>query len=383
MTQSFSPKANIADPKRSVEGSGGIGGVVERVLLGDWGSRLRSSIGQALCLLLAALMAVFLSYKAVSNQITETQLLHEDRVSLADYISGNAARPFAYRALTPLLMRGAEALGVPSMLRALPGPLAQKLPQWCALATAKPTPSCDDVASYFAVGSVFCFVFLMGFYALCLCIFGRPLLAICGAVLAFLTVNAILLQGLSHLYDFGGLMFTTLMLICLQRGWNIGFTLILPLAFLTKETLSLYAGVFFMVNLGRIGFARNVGLFVVQAVSFLVLHGAVRAVFAANPGAGHEYYLPDQIHFFTEQISITMLILLTTALLLVFYRFPDKDMALRRASVVIVPWFVLFMIGGEKKELRVIFEVLPLLLIMAADSLARLTGAVPTRRVQD
>jgi hypothetical protein len=238
-------------------------------------------------------------------------------------------------------------------------------------------PSCDDLAAYVAVGGTYFFVFLMAFYVLCLCVSGQPLLALFGVFFAFLTVNAILLQGLSHLYDFGGLMFTTLLLICLQRGWTVGFTLLLPLAFLTKETLFLYSGAFFMANLGRISFGRNLGLFAIQILSFIVLHGLVRWVFANNPGAGHEYYLPDQIGFFTEQITVTMLILLVMALALVFFRFPDKDIALRRACVVIAPWFVLFMIGGEKKELRVIFEVLPLLLILATDSLARFTGVMP------
>lgn len=375
--QDFGPQLGLAGRSRSPTASHRFAGLVKDMLIGDWGSRVRSTTGQLLCMLLAAMLAGFLSYKAVSNQITETQLLHEDRVSLADYLSGNAARPFAHRALTPLLVRGAEVIGVPAMLRALPGPLAKKLPQWCTLATAKSMPSCDDLAAYVAVGGTYFFVFLMAFYVLCLCVSGQPLLALFGVFFAFLTVNAILLQGLSHLYDFGGLMFTTLLLICLQRGWTVGFTLLLPLAFLTKETLFLYSGAFFMANLGRISFGRNLGLFAIQILSFIVLHGLVRWVFANNPGAGHEYYLPDQIGFFTEQITVTMLILLVMALALVFFRFPDKDIALRRACVVIAPWFVLFMIGGEKKELRVIFEVLPLLLILATDSLARFTGVMP------
>lgn len=350
------------------------GVALEGLLLENWGARLRGRAWQALFLLVAVLAAGFLSYKAASNQITETNLLREDRVSLAAYLDGTAARPFAHRVMTPLLVNAALDLGVPGLLRALPGPVGAKLPQWCAGATSVPAPTCDMVAAYFAVAAGYFFGFLLLIYATCLRLFGgNPLAALAGLGLAFLAVNGVLLQNdLSHIYDFGNLMFVTLLLLCLERRWNVAFTALLPLAFLTKETLFLYSGAFFLANLGRMPFARNLGLFAIQVLSFVVLHTAVRMYFAGNAGEGHEYYLPDQIHFFTEQITVSTLLLLTTALLLAFYRFGEKSIALRRACIVMVPWFALFMVGGEKKELRVIFEILPLLLLLTTDTLVRL-----------
>ena len=357
-----------------------LGGALESLFLGDWPARLRSRTGRTLLLILAVLLAAYFSFKAVGNQITETNLLREDRVSLALYLDGTAYKPFVYRVLTPALVRVAEhTLHVPWLLRALPGPLPDKLAGWCADATAFPTPTCDDVASYAAVAGAQFFVFLLLIYAHGLRLFGNPLAALFGLGFAFFTVNAIELLHLSHVYDFGVLMFVALLLLCLQRGWTVAFTLLLPLAFLTKETLVLYAGSFFLVNLGRIGIGRNLLLFVVQLVSFAVIHGLVRLHFAGNPGLGHEYYLPEQIDFFTEQITISWLLLITLGLVLVFYRFPAKDRALRRAGIVILPWFVLFMIGGLQKELRVIFEVLPLLILYAVDSLLRLVPGLPGR----
>src|ERR1019366_5719799 len=109
-------------------------------------------------------------------------------------------------------------------------------------------------------------------------------------------------------------------------------------------------------------------------------HGLVRAHFGTNPGFGHEYYLPEQIYFFTEQISISWLIPMTVALVLIFHRFGEKDLFLRRASIVIVPWFVLFLVGGVEKELRVVFEVFPLVLLLTIDSLVRLVPGVRESR---
>jgi hypothetical protein len=185
-------------------------------------------------------------------------------------------------------------------------------------------------------------------------------------------VNAILLMRLSHMYDFGTLMFATLLLFCLERGWNIAFTLILPVAFLTKETLVLYCSAFFMTNLGRIGFSRNSTLTLAQIVSFVVLYGLVMWHFSNNPGGGHEYYLPDQIHFFLQEITLAQGLLAMVALVLAFYGFRNKHPVLRRSCIVLLPWFGAAMLGGEKKELRVMFEVLPLILLLSMDSLVQL-----------
>jgi hypothetical protein len=367
------PRAFGATPLRALARA------VEFFFLGDWRARLATPPLRAAALLLALALAAFLGFKAVGNQLTETNLLHEERVNLALYLDGTAYKPFVYRVLNPALVRAAEDVGAPALLRALPGPLAAKLPGWCALASTTPQPTCDDVAAYVAVAGVELFAFLLLIYAICLRMFGNPLVALFGLGFAFFGVNAVLLQKLSHIYDFGVLMFVTLLLLCLQRGWALAFTLLLPLAFLTKETLILYAGAFFLADLHHRHPVRTAAFFLAQIASFAVIHGLVRAHFAGNPGLGHEYYLPEQIYFFTEQISISWLIPMTLALVLVFHRFGEKPLFLRRASIVIVPWFVLFLIGGVEKELRVIFEVLPLVLLLAIDSLVRLVPGAPAR----
>jgi hypothetical protein len=354
----------------------------EKLLLNNWGARLSGRTWQRLFLVLAVALAALLSYEAVSNQITETNVLHEDRVSLASYMNGTAAQPFVYRIVTPFLMEIAQdVIHAPSILRALPGPLAVKLPQWCALATSTPLPSCDNVAAYFAVAGAECFCFLMLVYVICLRLFaGNPLTSLLGMMFCFVGVNAILLLRLSHMYDFGTLMFATLLLLCLERGWNIAFTLLLPVAFLTKETLVLYCSAFFMANLGRIGFGRNLALTLAQIVSFVTLYGLVMWHFSGNPGGGHEYYLPDQIHFFLQEITLTQWLQAMVALILAFYGFRNKHPVLRRSCIVLLPWFGAAMLGGEKKELRVMFEVLPLILLLSMDSLVQLILGSTARR---
>ena len=58
--------------------------------------------------------------------------------------------------------------------------------------------------------------------------------------------------------------------------------LLLPIAYATKETLGLWAGVFFVAHIGRLPLARNAALFALQIVAFIVVHGAIRAHFSAD-----------------------------------------------------------------------------------------------------
>jgi hypothetical protein len=220
-------------------------------------------------------------------------------------------------------------------------------------------------------------------YTICLRLFaGNPMISLLAMGFSFVGINALLLLGLSHLYDFGTLMFATLLLLCLERGWNIAFTLIMPVAFLTKETLVLYSSAFFMANLGRIGLTRNMTLTSAQVVSFAFLYGLVMWHFSGNPGGGHEYYLPDQIRFFLQEITLVQLLLTVLALVLTFYGFRDKNPVLRRSCIVLLPWFGAAMMGGEKKELRVMFEVLPLILLLSMDSLVQLILGTASRRAR-
>ena len=242
---------------------------LEQLYLGEWGWLAAGRAARLIGFLLALLLAAFLSWKAVNNQITETQVLTESRVSLARYLDGTAYRPFAYRALTPALVNLADhVIGVPALLRHAPTVLQEKMAGFCSRATAQPQVSCDGVASYFVVAWGACLCFLLLIYANVQLLFRNPLISFLSVGFAFLVVNAILLARLSHIYDFSVLCGVSLLLLCLQRRWTLLFTLLLPVAFATKETLVLYAGVGLVVNFGHMPVRRSVGLFLLQMASF-------------------------------------------------------------------------------------------------------------------
>lgn len=356
---------------------------IERELLSGFGNIMATRAARIAAFVLAVLLAGFLSYKAVNNQITETSVLSEDRVSLARYVDGTASRPFAYRYLTPVLVRFAQdTLQIPALFRAMPDAVQSKVAFLCTKSIAQPVASCDNVVSYAVVAYGCFFVFLLAIYTISNRLFGNVLISLSSLFFAFLLVNSILLLGLAHAYDFTGLMMVSLILLCLQRGWTILTIVALGIGFAAKETIIIYTLAFFCVNLGRLPLLKNAAYFGATILLFVLVHGAIRLHFAGNMGEGHEYYLPLQIYFFTEHMTLTMLLLLAFSLVAVFYRFPQKDHFLRRSSIVIMPWFVLYLLFGVQRELRVMFEILPLVVLLTTDSVSRLIlgDALPRRQ---
>jgi len=52
--------------------------------------------------------------------------------------------------------------------------------------------------------------------------------------------------------------------------------------------------------------------------------------------------------------------------------FSPKNRTLQTASVVIIPWFLLFSLGGAPGELRDMFDILPLILLLTIQSIVQL-----------
>jgi len=197
---------------------------------------------RALCLVLAVVMGLGLAGKAVTNQVTETWVLVENRVSLARYLDGTADRPFMHRVLMPGLVRVLEGGIVRPGL--LPAPVRAQMAKFCPLATATPRASCDSVIAYLLAGGAACFAYLMLMGACVWVMFRLPWLALAAVPAAYLLTNAIILLRVSHLYDFAVLAGGAALMLAMLAGRPLAFTLLLPLALLTKETLAMYVGGF-------------------------------------------------------------------------------------------------------------------------------------------
>jgi len=339
-----------------------------------WCEELAWRWGRRGLIVFTFLLACFLSYKAVHNQITETSVLSESRVSIASYLDGTVSRPFAYRVLTPTLIRVVrDGLHMDSLIQSMPSFVQGKISTICQKATAEPPVSCGTVMSFAAASALYFFCYLAVIWVLAMRMFGGNAVVALGCiVLSYLTVNSLILLRLSHIYDFGVLLFVSLLLLCLEYRRHALFCVVLALACLNKESAIIYILAFAMVNLRRLPFRRNVTYCAVQVASFVIVYGGVRFLFRNNPGQGLELYLLPQISFFTEKYTLAFVLWTLPLFALVFYDFPRKNSTLQGASIVLLPWLALYIIGGVPREIRVIFEVLPILLLLTTGSVTKL-----------
>jgi len=344
------------------------------ITLYAWCEAVARRWGRPALIVFTFLLACFLSYKAVHNQLTETQVLGEGRVSISAYLEGTASRPFAHRVLTPMLIRVVrDGLHMDALIAAAPTIAQDKISSVCAKATAEPPVPCGTVMAYATVAGLYFLCFLGVMWLLAMRMFDNSTIVAFGCVvLSFLAVNALILLRLSHIYDFGVLMFAALLLLCLEYRKHFLFCVVLVFACLNKESAILYTLAFACVNLHRLPIARNAAYCAVQIASFAIVYGGVRFLFRNNPGQGLELYLFGQISFFSEKYTLAYLLWTLPLVAVVFYDFPRKNETLQRAGIVLLPWFALYVIGGVPREIRVIFEVLPLLLLLATGSLTTL-----------
>jgi len=340
-----------------------------------WNSRP----SRVLCLVLAVLLGLGLAGNAVTNQVSETWVLVENRVSLARYLDGTATRPFAHRVLMPALVRAVEAGVVRPGL--LPAPAREQIAKLCALATATPRASCDNVVAYVLAGGAACFVYLMLIGACAWVMFGLPWLSLAAVVAAYLLANSIIMLRVSHLYDFAVLAAGAALMLAMLAGRPLAFTVLLPVALLSKETLALYIAGFAWTWLGRMPWRDLAGWLAAQVAIFLAVYIAVTRSFRDNPGGAFESYLGGQLRFLADKIDLSAFLLLCVAGVLLFHQFAEKPYVLRRMAVMIPAWCVFFLVGCYPGEIRNVFEILPLLLILSMDTMAVLICGPHVRRL--
>lgn len=109
----------------------------------------------------------------------------------------------------------------------------------------------------------------------------------------------------------------------------------------------------------------------VQLAGFLVLYTLIGHHFAQNPGTPVQIHLLDWIDYLGATMTLPALLLTLLALWLPFAGFAAAPPTLRQASVILLPWLLLLFIGGGPGELRVLFEVLPLLVLLTCAHLQR------------
>jgi hypothetical protein len=308
----------------------------------------------------------------VRFQILNTQMLREKRVSLDNYIDGEAHRPFAFRALIPLTLRAVNAVTPPSEVQVF-----DRWGLWIAsLAPLRSDAANSDVTADVRSGpknkypcaifwlAVIQFTCLIGYAlvgsSLYRCLYPgtrwRPLVA----PLLLLLLVVILQQGFGHIYDFAVLFLMASLLRLMVSERHILYLLVFSVSCFNKETTVLmsvaYAAVFFR----RMPMPRYIYMLSAQGAIFLLIYMSLRAVFADNPGADVEVWIQHQLEYYLRRPPAYYVIVATAAFILTF-RWNEQPLFLRRSMVMIVPHLMLWLYGANPGELRAWYDSMPLL----------------------
>lgn len=272
---------------------------------------------------------------------------HEPRLSLDDFLSGTAHKPYAYRVLLPMLTKfGLEFL-----------PFRAEL-----------------------IASALMYLSLVGFVIALrhlLHSFYEPGLVVDLAIVTTLVALVPLMLTNRHIYDFTTLLLFTFALYLLARSKIKMYLLLFPAITLNKET-SIILTLFFAVHFWR---SMSLRAYVSMLLAQLVIYAAVRSVlinvFMDNPGGIVEFHLRN--HLEASKLAPGMALLcalpLIIVVLLTLADLNKKPRFIRDASLTILPvQLVLYLILGFPFEIRFFYESIPVISIMSVEPLGHLIG---------
>jgi hypothetical protein len=177
-----------------------------------------------------------------------------------------------------------------------------------------------------------------------------------------------------YVYDLTVLFLFTLELALLAhfRWWL--FLLIFPLVCLNKETaflLTLVFAVYFWRD-GRLSRGRYLEALVFQGVVFVTIKLGLTWIFRNNPGAAMAFHLSRHLRVYRQNPILTLAYGSFLALLtfLTFYRWSEKPKLLLSGTLMSIPLSFLYLLGGWPFELRVFYEVYPVVFLLCAHSVA-------------
>ena len=200
-------------------------------------TRPSSAATQILSLLLAALACIPIAQWLVVSQLTSTNIFCCREWGLAAYLDGTVNQPYAYRVLTIWLVRLVHKLRIAEI--GIPGIDAIADGKY-SLMLAMPLVLHGALKAYVIVAVGFADLFLVATYACAARLFRSRLWGIVTLLLATISINALMLQQSSHIYDFTVLFFATALFMVACDQSDKLFLAIFALACLTKESLALF-----------------------------------------------------------------------------------------------------------------------------------------------
>lgn len=280
---------------------------------------------------ISGLVFMFSVYYVTGIQLTDP------RCGIEVLLNGTAYQPYVYRVLTVWALHGLVALGI------------------------------DMPASLLLVTASSSLISVIAFYHLAALFYEHHRAAMAAPLL--LVAIVILRASFSYvmIYDMPNLaLWTVATVFMIRRRW-MTYLLVFVLACLNKETAALLTIGFAAMYLGRLSWRSYVTLGAIQFAIWLIIRLAILAAFAGSPGGAMEQYIPYHIYVLTAMPTVVGVYAVAGIGLLavVFRRWKDKPLKLRRLFVTLAPIMaVLYIAGGFPFEFRIFYEIVPAALLL-------------------
>jgi len=305
-------------------------------------------------------------------------------------IDGNAARPFIYRQLVPLLVRAADKI-TPSFIRSgVNGAIEDLITGDTYEDTRSYMPwlrrTFPSEATHYRrlVGCVFISMFLAGYMA-GIFMLGRALFPQQCAVALFAPIFAVLaFTSFSipwlYIYDLSCLCLSTACFYFILTQRHRWFMLAFFLSCLNKET-AIFSLIFFAIwNVNRLPARRFLGLWVAQCMIFIFVKVIITIEFMGNRGFFLEQNLSRILrHDLLASANIYKISVLLVLWFMLTYGWREKPLFLKRALVLLPLMFLAYVFYGSPGEYRVFFDIHAPLVLLATHTLVVMTGIASSR----
>ena len=302
------------------------------------------------------------------------------RATLLDMVAGRAYRPFAYRCLVPLIVRGGSAL-IPDAMHVW---LVQVAGSWPFVQRALAYLQWEqaDLVTY-GVSLMAMYSFLVGYLyalrALVRDLFAGPeWLRDLAPLVSLLVLPVFFKRGTHLIYDFATLCLFLSGVLLLHRGTWRWFYPLYILALLNKETavlLPLLMVIWYWGKMPRGRLAAHVGA---QIALFVVAKVALGWAFRGNPGGAFEPHLVENLRLYMRPYWFSAVSDVLIVALLLGWHWREKPAFLRRTSWLLLPLLPLYLVAGGWGEIRAFYELFPILFLLAFQSVTEIL-ALPLR----
>jgi hypothetical protein len=304
-------------------------------------------------------------------------LNHYPPSNFGDMVYGKAFRPFVYRTLVPTTIRLITAC-FPASVKAAAIESARHGALQPVLWESDQVP--PEYALEFLIGLGVMFGLLMGFLAalryLASGVFDAPLSFLRKIPLIALLLLPPLITYTSFIYDFGSLLFFTMGLALMVRRRFRAYLLLFVLSCINKETTLMLIVVFGIHYIADQTLPRRTfwPLLGIQLLIWGSIKATISYIFRHNEGTPVEFHLVDHNLALLRPFGLGTAAGCLVLAAFVAVRWRHKPSLLRHALWVLPVELGLNLFLGYLDELRAYYEALPVVVLLVADGLGRLSG---------